>query len=357
MPKKKKGKATSTGKVFRITVLGRAESGKTALCMRYITNTALKMYEHTISAQLYHREVDIRNLQPKMTGSLNDGGGGASHGKSKKKKKKPAKKKKGGQQLTMYGIQIEDVPGEITGTIEDRTAEKNAISRSSETNDGYKQLYHDTSGWLGVPDESTSLIPKSRSRGVANEVEKNVNLLYIPMMTDGYIVVFDIQSTDSLSKARALIKAIHQSPNKDAPILLLGNKTDVARGSADMIRKAGDVARASKSHAIFFAHGSTHINQFEFEDQGMDCYNLMNEFVQKLHGKKRGVNSMQYESKFQQRGKKFKRGRGGGGIDDNDEDQESGVCSCLCRIFMCQCCSCWTTGEDGDEDLAEMTNV
>ena len=49
----------------------------------------------------------------------------------------------------------------------------------------------------------------------------------------------------------------------------------------------------------------------------------MNEFVQKLHGKKRGVNSMQYESKFQQRGKKFKRGRGGGGIDDNDEDQES----------------------------------
>ena len=83
----------------------------------------------------------------------------------------------------------------------------------------------------------------------------------------------------------------------------------------------------------------------------------MNEFVQKLHGKKRGVNSMQYESKFQQRGKKFKRGRGGGGIDDNDEDQESGVCSCLCRMFMCQCCSCWTTGEDGDEDLAEMTNV
>jgi hypothetical protein len=56
----------------------------------------------------------------------------------------------------------------------------------------------------------------------------------------------------------------------------------------------------------------------------MDCYNLLNEFVQKLHGKKRGVNSTQYESKFQQRGKKFKRERGSGGIDDDDDDQQSG---------------------------------
>ena len=59
-------------------------------------------------------------------------------------------------------------------------------------------------------DETSSLIKQQPKKMRINDVEKNVNLLYIPMMTDGYIVVFDVQSTDSLSKAKALIKAIHQ---------------------------------------------------------------------------------------------------------------------------------------------------
>ena len=74
-------------------------------------------------------------------------------------------------------------------------------------------------------------------------------------------------------------------------------------------------------HEIHFAHGSTHINQFEHEDEGMDCYNLMNEFVQKLHAKNRGVSSTQYNDKFQ-RGKKFGRGRGRGGLSGIDGEGE-----------------------------------
>ena len=72
--------------------------------------------------------------------------------------------------------------------------------------------------------------------------------------------MFDVQSSDSLSKAKNLIKSLHKSPNKNAPILLLGNKTDVARNSADIIRKASEFVRGSKIFDIQFAYGSTHRN-------------------------------------------------------------------------------------------------
>ena len=42
--KKKKGGAAG-GKVFRLTVVGRAEAGKSALCMRFISNATLRTYE------------------------------------------------------------------------------------------------------------------------------------------------------------------------------------------------------------------------------------------------------------------------------------------------------------------------
>ena len=67
------------------------------------------------------------------------------------------------------------------------------------------------------------------------------------------------------------------------------------------------------------------MNQFEFEDEGMDCYNLMNEFIQKLHAKGKGVSSTQYSDKFQ-RGKRFgkNRGRGGGDGIVNEEETSKG---------------------------------
>jgi len=193
--KKKKGKGApnNTGKVFRVTVLGRAEAGKTALCMRYVSNTVMKGYEHTIQSQIYHREVDVTTLKPKQSNQLlNDTAA------KKKKKKKPAKKKKKNKKaIATYGLQIEDVPGEISGGLEERTAEKSTIDRNHENN-GYQQLYHDTANWLGVPasNEGTPLIaPKRKGPGQPGaDVEKHVNLLYIPMRTDGYIVMFDVST-------------------------------------------------------------------------------------------------------------------------------------------------------------------
>lgn len=193
--KKKKGKGApnNTGKVFRVTVLGRAEAGKTALCMRYVSNTVMKGYEHTIQSQIYHREVDVTTLKPKQSNHLlND-----TAAKKKKKKKPAKKKKKNNKAIATYGLQIEDVPGEISGGLEERTAEKSTIDRNHENN-GYQQLYHDTANWLGVPasNEGTPLIaPKRKGPGQPGaDVEKHVNLLYIPMRTDGYIVMFDVST-------------------------------------------------------------------------------------------------------------------------------------------------------------------
>ena len=120
----------------------------------------------------------------------------------KKKKKKPAKKKKKNKKaIATYGLQIEDVPGEISGGLEERTAEKSTIDRNHENN-GYQQLYHDTANWLGVPatNEGTPLMaPKRKGPGQPGaDVEKHVNLLYIPMRTDGFIVMFDV-STKTVS--------------------------------------------------------------------------------------------------------------------------------------------------------------
>jgi hypothetical protein len=191
MGKKKQKAKQSSGKVFRVAVLGRAEAGKTSLCMRYISNTVMKGYEHTIDSQIYHREVDTKALRPKQTNSL-------SGDTSKKKKQKPTnkqKKKKKKQELNVYGLQIEDVPGEISGNLEERTAEKDTINRDYENN-GYKQLYHDSASWLGVPEpsEGSPLIPPKRkgTGQLGAEIEKHVNLLYIPMKTCGYIVMFDV---------------------------------------------------------------------------------------------------------------------------------------------------------------------
>ena len=159
-----------------------------------------------------------------------------------------------------------------------------------------------------------------------------------------------VQSSDSLSKAKNLIKAIHKSPNKNASVLLLGNKTDVARNSTDAIRKAHDFCRQSKVFNVQFAYGSTNRNEFELNDENMDVYNLMNDFVQIINGKNGGVDGTEYDARFA-KSKKRGRGRGGkgtGGIDDDDDDSKGG------GFFSCfQMCNCFGKGEeenDGDGD-------
>ena len=159
-----------------------------------------------------------------------------------------------------------------------------------------------------------------------------------------------VQSSDSLSKAKNLIKAIHKSPNKNASVLLLGNKTDVARNSTDAIRKAHDFCRQSKVFNVQFAYGSTNRNEFELNDENMDVYNLMNDFVQIINGKNGGVDGTEYDARFA-KSKKRGRGRGGkgtGGIDDDDDGSKGG------GFFSCfQMCNCFGTGEeenDGDGD-------
>ena len=183
MGRKKKTKPQS--KVFRITVLGRAEAGKTSLCMRVISNTVMKGYEHTTHSQIYHREIDTKTLP--LLHSTTNSNNSTDHPKHSHKKNKPAKKKKKNKKskkiLQTYGLQIEDVPGEISGGLENLTEEKDTIHRDYENN-GYQQLYHDTATWLGASTEGAPLIAKPRNTA-KGEVEKHVNLLYIPMVGVG----------------------------------------------------------------------------------------------------------------------------------------------------------------------------
>ena len=82
----------------------------------------------------------------------------------------------------------------------------------------------------------------------------------------------------------------------------------------------------------------------------MDCYNLINSFVQILHGKNRGVDGTDYDAKFAK--SKRGRGRGGrgkGGIDEEEEDGKGQGC-CAWLWCGCQCCNCWGTGEDDLDD-------
>ena len=82
------GGAHHKAKVFKVSVLGRAEAGKTSLCMRFVANSTLRTYEHTTSLQLYHREMDVRKLRPKLTGGAElsaKKSSGTSGGRKKKK--------------------------------------------------------------------------------------------------------------------------------------------------------------------------------------------------------------------------------------------------------------------------------
>ena len=242
------------------------------------------------------------------------------------------------------------MPGEIGGAIEDRTDEKNTLNRQSPTPAGYKQLLHQQglSTWLG-PTESTALLGTAKKPRIPAVVERRVNLLYIPMMTDGYVVVFDVQSSDSLAKARTIVKHIGANQGKangKTPILLLGNKTDTVRSSSDVVRKAGDFARSmSKSATVMFAHGSALTNTFELDGEGMDVYNLFHEFVMALNKAKRGVSKAGYDSQFVLGKRSGKKRRGGAGLAGAGADG-GGCCGW-------QCCRCLGSGDGEDGDLDE----
>ena len=361
MPRKnkpKKGTGLGSGarhnaKVFKVTVVGRAEAGKSSLCMRFVANSRLRTYEHTTALQLYHREMDVRKLRPKLSGGKGMGAKkiGRSGGGRKKKRA-----------LVTYGLQIEDVPGEVSGAVEDNTIEKDTILRNHASASGYRQLLHDNSAWLGISpaDEKTSLLGGANKRVVA-DAEKNVNLLYIPMKTDGYIVMFDVQSADSLSKARAIVTAIKKGPNGTAPIMLLGNKTDVGRAGAKIIRKAADFVahsggqgkrgrnKGGKGGPLSFAQGSVTTNTFQFEGETMDCYNLLNMFVQSLNVVGAGVESDEYESRFL----RVKRGRGRGGGRNKSKGTASGPGADLNESASSGwgCCNCFAGGSNSGKDL------
>ena len=75
-------------KLFRITLLGRAESGKTSLCNMFIANGCNPRYEHTEDPHLYYREVKPKDVADLTRGDGYTGGGSDHTGEAKRARKK-----------------------------------------------------------------------------------------------------------------------------------------------------------------------------------------------------------------------------------------------------------------------------
>ena len=96
-------KKSESLKVFRITLFGRAEAGKTTLCTQFIANGYSARYEHTENPHMYYREMKPKDLSSDtelVPSSYNTNTG---HGKQKN----PGK--------TKFGLH----PSNVEGTVHD----------------------------------------------------------------------------------------------------------------------------------------------------------------------------------------------------------------------------------------------
>ncbi len=93
--------------VFRVAVLGMAESGKTCFCAQVVTHCPVASYDHTDDVKNYRRDVATANFVQAEEEA-------PAPGKKGGEKKKPKKAAKGPER---YGLVISDVPGEVSSLV------------------------------------------------------------------------------------------------------------------------------------------------------------------------------------------------------------------------------------------------
>ena len=303
-------------KVFRITLLGRAEAGKTTVCTQFIANGYSTRYEHTESPHMYYREMKPKDLsmnnESKYTSSSNTTNTGNSKHKHHHTSKKSKKKKKA---VFRYGVQLEDIPGEINEEVTDDSIENEIIERT-QPQDYYDTMvpaeeYIDEYGSVAI-DEKSTLLPRRQQR----------NRLYGPTLSHGFIIVYDVGSKPSFAKALALHKTIRSKHDKHkTPIYFLGNKLDASKPSAmEQIEKITVYSRGNINTEA--ATGSLSRNEIYFEDKIMTSADFVNSVVQTLN--KNGL--FMTESDNDRKEKRNKKKQGDGTIDD--ENRSVGCFGC-----------------------------
>lgn len=318
--------------------MGRAEAGKTTLCSQFIANGYTARYEHTEDPHMYYREMKPRDLtlngNEHQSNATNTGNSKHKHHHGGKKSKKMKKA------VTRYGVQLEDVPGEINEEVSEDSAEHEIIHRAL-PQDYYDLMVAeeeviDDSEETGV-DEKSALLGKEKEKIQKEKIQKSrraqKNRLYAPARSHGFIIVYDVESKPSLQKALAIHKAIRTNEDKKKlPIYLLGNKIDNSKSSAiEQIEKVTEYSRNSNDTDA--ATGSLSRNEIYFEDRIMTSADFVNCIVQNLN--KNGL--FMADTGNDRRDKRNKKKQG-----YNANDDEGGSTGCF------GCCAATTMEEQDD---------
>lgn len=233
--------------------------------------------------------------------------------------------------LSSYGVQMEDVPGEISSAIGPNTAEKSVVDRDAMVKTPVReQLCED-------PDEFTSLLrqPSSHIHRLQD------NLLYVDWKTDGFVMIYEASKPESLTKVRNLVRAVRRKI-RGVPIMLLENKVDMI-GIGDKAADGASYARKERPPLTFFT-GSVTRNEFRPTRGSLERYTveqIVDKFIQQLHKQKRGLSSAEYLAAYGGKSKKNKKWRG-----KHKGTASGGFFSSIGSA--CCCCCVGTSTEDGD---------
>lgn len=239
-------------KIFRFVLLGSPEVGKTCFCSMFTSHVFFEVYDHTARAQFYMKSVRTSVL-PTFIPSADDlffmnmydddNAGDGAGGKKKKKKKagKKVKKKKSGAVkmgvgkkrkkktgATRYGVQLQDVPGEINKYVDPCTFEGFALDMVFDKTDPRAVS-------LDLSIDATEETPLRRMERSSRSTEVERNRLHDKTKPHAFIVMFDARHDVNPEKPQSLDKALliveellekFQDMPKPPPIVLFGNKLD-----------------------------------------------------------------------------------------------------------------------------------
>ena len=381
-------------KIFRFVLLGSPEVGKTCFCSMYTSHVFFEVYDHTMRAQFYMKSVRTSVL-PTFIPSADDlfflnlcedgGADGGAGGKKKKKKKGPKKGKKkksgagktgGGKKkkkkagATRYGVQLQDVPGEINKYVDPCTFEGFALDMVFDKTDPRAVS-------LDPIAEVTEETPLRRMEWSSRSAEVERNRLHDKTKPHAFIVMFDARHDVNQEKPQSLDKALliveellekFQDMPKPPPIVLFGNKLDMFenvdtakrlyRNHTEECRRRlnGKVktgkgglfsGKSGKHEPVSLYYGSVRRNECwkmekggvaEEREDALTLDQLVDRLAQHLDGWKLGsvgdaYLKLQKEEKERKIRESMNKGGGGGKGGGGDEGGEGGAWCSGCRVM------------------------
>ena len=315
-------------KVFRLMLVGSPEVGKTCFCSVFAAHTFFEVYDHTFEVKYYLKDVrsDTLATYEKMPDHFSDiyleDGDGArqktatSHKSGEKGKKKRGKKKKN---LSRYGIQLADVPGEIQTDLVPLSEEYEAIERLQPSPVTYSATHHD----------------KTKAEQARGQHRVQKNRLYDITLPHGYIIMFDIQNDNSWAKAKYLLKHIRGKRDLSItqPLVLFGNKCDNLKSEEEFgkeMRSKEKEIKSFKLPKVNICFGSVKRNEIRWREEDLTIDQMIHKLVSEIHavgGGSTGNEDMRKRKKQKDRDKRPEDDVTGNDDAEEGETESGGWCS------------------------------